>query len=34
MIFKNWYGALLVGVSLAFGVAGGYWFAQQRVKVR
>jgi Cu(I)/Ag(I) efflux system membrane fusion protein len=31
MILKKWSGALLVGVSLAFGVAGGYWFAHQRV---
>ncbi|WP_460046200.1 efflux RND transporter periplasmic adaptor subunit [Pseudomonas sp. S2_H01] len=31
MILKKWNGALLVGVSLAFGIAGGYWFAHQRV---
>lgn len=27
----KWNGALLVGISLAFGIAGGYWFAQQRM---
>lgn len=31
MILKKWNGALLVGISLALGVAGGYWLAQQRV---
>ncbi|AWM92322.1 efflux RND transporter periplasmic adaptor subunit [Pseudomonas sp. 31-12] len=31
MILKKWNGALLVGISLAFGVAGGYWFAHQRM---
>jgi Cu(I)/Ag(I) efflux system membrane fusion protein len=31
MILKKWNGALVVGVSLAFGIAGGYWFAHQRV---
>ncbi|SDS11283.1 efflux RND transporter periplasmic adaptor subunit [Pseudomonas sp. Z003-0.4C(8344-21)] len=31
MILKKWNGALLVGVSLALGVAGGYWFAHQRM---
>lgn len=31
MILKKWKGALLVGVSLVFGVAGGYWFAHQRL---
>ncbi|WP_207265790.1 efflux RND transporter periplasmic adaptor subunit [Pseudomonas sp. GW101-3H06] len=29
MILKKWNGAWLVGVSLALGVAGGYWFAHQ-----
>lgn len=27
----KWNGALLVGISLALGIAGGYWFAQQRM---
>lgn len=31
MISKKGNGALLVGISLAFGIAGGYWFAQQRM---
>ncbi|AMB78140.1 efflux RND transporter periplasmic adaptor subunit [Pseudomonas fragi] len=31
MILKKWNGALLVGISLTLGVAGGYWFAQQRM---
>ncbi|KAA0986284.1 efflux RND transporter periplasmic adaptor subunit [Pseudomonas sp. ANT_J12] len=31
MILKKGNGALLVGISLAFGIAGGYWFAQQRM---
>ncbi|WP_095128557.1 efflux RND transporter periplasmic adaptor subunit [Pseudomonas sp. Irchel s3h14] len=31
MILKKWNGALLVGISLALGVAGGYWFAHQRM---
>lgn len=31
MILKKWNGALLVGVSLALGVAGGYWFAPERM---
>ncbi|MEN1836106.1 efflux RND transporter periplasmic adaptor subunit [Pseudomonas syringae] len=31
MILKKWNGALLVGVSLALGIAGGYWFAHQRM---
>ena len=31
MILKKGNGALLVGISLALGVAGGYWFAQQRM---
>ena len=31
MILKKWNGALLVGISLALGVAGGYWFEHQRM---
>lgn len=31
MNLTKWNGALLVGISLALGVAGGYWFAHQRV---
>ena len=31
MILRKWNGAWLVGISLALGVAGGYWFAQQRM---
>jgi Cu(I)/Ag(I) efflux system membrane fusion protein len=31
MILKKWNGALLVGISLALGVAGGYWLAHQRM---
>ncbi|TDV37512.1 Cu(I)/Ag(I) efflux system membrane fusion protein [Pseudomonas helmanticensis] len=31
MNLKKWNGALLVGISLALGVAGGYWFAHQRM---
>ncbi|MHC8299441.1 efflux RND transporter periplasmic adaptor subunit [Pseudomonas sp. ZS1P83] len=31
MNLKKWNGALLVGVSIALGVAGGYWFAHQRM---
>ena len=31
MILKKGNAALLVGISLALGVAGGYWFAQQRM---
>lgn len=29
MSLKKWSGALLAGISLVLGVAGGYWFAQQ-----
>ncbi|WP_309676428.1 efflux RND transporter periplasmic adaptor subunit [Pseudomonas sp.] len=29
MNLRKWNGALLVGLSLVLGVAGGYWFAQQ-----
>ncbi|MGY2337799.1 efflux RND transporter periplasmic adaptor subunit [Pseudomonas sp. SDO5532_S415] len=31
MILKKWNGALLVGISLGLGVAGGYWLAHQRM---
>ena len=31
MILKNWNGALLVGISMALGVAGGFWLAHQRM---
>ncbi|MBC8997273.1 efflux RND transporter periplasmic adaptor subunit [Pseudomonas sp. N40(2020)] len=31
MNLKKWNGVLLVGISLALGVAGGYWFAHQRM---
>ena len=31
MILEKWNGALLVGISLALGVAGGYWFAHTRM---
>lgn len=31
MIQKKWNGVLLAGISLALGVAGGYWFAHQRM---
>ncbi|NUT74114.1 efflux RND transporter periplasmic adaptor subunit [Pseudomonas sp. C1C7] len=31
MSLKKWNGALLAGISLALGVAGGYWFADQRL---
>ncbi|WP_448694263.1 efflux RND transporter periplasmic adaptor subunit [Pseudomonas rhizophila] len=31
MILRKWNGAWLVGISLALGVAGGYWFAHQRL---
>lgn len=31
MILTKWKGALLVGISLALGVIGGYWFAHQRM---
>jgi len=31
MILKKWNGALLVGISMALGIAGGYWFAHQRM---
>ncbi|MHC8351671.1 efflux RND transporter periplasmic adaptor subunit [Pseudomonas sp. RT4P38] len=31
MILTKWNGALLVGISLALGVGGGYWFAHQRI---
>ncbi|POF41141.1 efflux transporter periplasmic adaptor subunit [Pseudomonas laurylsulfativorans] len=31
MILKKGNGALLVGISLALGVVGGYWFAHQRM---
>jgi Cu(I)/Ag(I) efflux system membrane fusion protein len=31
MSLEKWNGALLVGISLALGVAGGYWFAHQRM---
>ncbi|WP_223516013.1 efflux RND transporter periplasmic adaptor subunit [Pseudomonas sp. GL-R-26] len=31
MILEKWNRALLVGISLALGVAGGYWFAHQRM---
>lgn len=32
MRIHNWKGALLAGLSVALGVAGGYWFAQQRME--
>lgn len=31
MSARIWKGALLTGLSVALGVAGGYWFAQQRM---
>ncbi|MEO8647367.1 MAG: efflux RND transporter periplasmic adaptor subunit, partial [Pseudomonas sp.] len=31
MILKKGNGALLVGISLALGVAGGFWLAHQRI---
>jgi len=31
MSLEKWNGALLVGLSLALGVAAGYWFAHQRM---
>ncbi|WP_137889017.1 efflux RND transporter periplasmic adaptor subunit [Pseudomonas sp. 2FE] len=31
MTARIWTGALLAGLSVALGVAGGYWFAQQRL---
>ncbi|POA35604.1 MULTISPECIES: efflux RND transporter periplasmic adaptor subunit [unclassified Pseudomonas] len=31
MSTRIWKGALLTGLSVALGVAGGYWFAQQRM---
>jgi Cu(I)/Ag(I) efflux system membrane fusion protein len=31
MSLKKWNGALLVGISMALGAAGGYWFAHQRM---
>lgn len=31
MNLDKWNGALLAGISLALGVAGGYWFAPQRM---
>ena len=31
MIFKVWKGTLVVGISIALGVAGGYWLAQPRM---
>lgn len=31
MILEKWSGAWLAGISLALGVAGGYWFAHQRM---
>lgn len=31
LIVRAWKGALLTGLSVALGVAGGYWFAQQRM---
>ncbi|MBV7513027.1 efflux RND transporter periplasmic adaptor subunit [Pseudomonas sp. PDM25] len=31
MILKKWNGALLVSISMALGVAGGYWLAHQRM---
>ena len=31
MILKKWNGAWLVGIAMALGVAGGYWFAHQRM---
>lgn len=31
MNLKKWNGSLLLGISLALGVAGGYWFAHQRM---
>ena len=30
MNLKHWNGAWLAGISLALGIAGGYWFAHQR----
>jgi len=31
MISRTWKGALVVSISVALGVAGGYWFAQPRM---
>ncbi|MGY6289641.1 hypothetical protein ACXITN_18340, partial [Proteus mirabilis] len=31
MSTRIWKGALLTGLSIALGAAGGYWFAQQRM---
>ena len=31
MNLKKWNGALLLGISMALGVAGGYWFAHLRM---
>ena len=31
MIFKLWKGTLIIGISIALGVAGGYWLAQPRM---
>lgn len=31
MIFKLWKGTLIIGISIALGVAGGYWLAQPRI---
>ena len=31
MILEKWSGALLAGLLLALGGAGGYWFAHQRM---
>jgi Cu(I)/Ag(I) efflux system membrane fusion protein len=31
MNFKVWKGTLVVGISIALGVAGGYWLAQPRM---
>ncbi|WP_433735820.1 efflux RND transporter periplasmic adaptor subunit [Pseudomonas putida] len=31
MIHKKWNGALLVGISMALGVTGGFWLAHQRM---
>ncbi len=32
MSTRIWKGAVLIGLSVALGIAGGYWFAQQRMK--
>jgi Cu(I)/Ag(I) efflux system membrane fusion protein len=31
MSLKKWSGSLVIGISLALGVAGGYWFAHLRM---